>query len=125
MDQATDESSGPNQLKWIALGRGHHNALRPKQNLGCKGSCFCLINYVFIVVVMCDLEHDVENIHGLCQLLTASWNSFLRYECCSANCDLQCPRHLSCFGRGLLLLLSVKTGHHIVHEVTHRNNNNK
>ena len=24
VDQATDESSGPNQLKWIALGRGHH-----------------------------------------------------------------------------------------------------
>ena len=31
VDQATDESSGPNQLKWIALGRGHPKSeLNPK-----------------------------------------------------------------------------------------------
>ena len=28
VDQATDESCGPNQLKWIALGRGHHDVWR-------------------------------------------------------------------------------------------------
>ena len=28
VDQAT-ESSGPNQLKWIALGRGNHGVWRP------------------------------------------------------------------------------------------------
>ena len=29
MDQATDKSSGPNKLKWIALGRGHNGVWRP------------------------------------------------------------------------------------------------
>ena len=29
VDQATDESSGPNQLKLIALGRGHHRVWPP------------------------------------------------------------------------------------------------
>ena len=29
VEQATDKSSGPNQLKWIALGRGHHRVWRP------------------------------------------------------------------------------------------------
>ena len=30
VDQATDESSGPNQLKWIALGRGNQGVWRLK-----------------------------------------------------------------------------------------------
>ena len=29
VNQATDKSSGHNQLKWIALGRGHHGVWRP------------------------------------------------------------------------------------------------
>ena len=29
VDQATDESFGPNQLKWIALGWGHHGVWPP------------------------------------------------------------------------------------------------
>ena len=29
VDLATDETSGPNQLKWIALGQGKHGVWRP------------------------------------------------------------------------------------------------
>ena len=29
VDQATDESFGPNQQKWIALGRAHHGVWIP------------------------------------------------------------------------------------------------
>ena len=34
------------------------------------------LNYFTLVVTICDLVHDVETIHGLCKLLTASGNLF-------------------------------------------------
>ena len=38
--------------------------------------CFRIIKFVCINVVMCDLVHDVENVHGICKLLTSSKNLF-------------------------------------------------
>ena len=43
VDQATDKSSGPNQLKWIALGRGHHVVWRPIHRRAIK-ECSIAIN---------------------------------------------------------------------------------
>ena len=43
VDQATDRSSGPNQLKWVALGRGHHGVWRPIQRRAIK-ECSIAIN---------------------------------------------------------------------------------
>ena len=43
VDQATYESSGPNQLKWIALGRGHHRVGCPIHRRAIK-ECSIAIN---------------------------------------------------------------------------------
>ena len=37
---------------------------------------FCCFLLFFFVVAMSDLVHDVEAIHGICKLLTASGNLF-------------------------------------------------
>ena len=43
VDQATDESSGPNHIKWIALGRGHHGVWRTIHQRAIK-ECSIAIN---------------------------------------------------------------------------------
>ena len=43
VDQATDESSGPNQLKWIALGWGLHGVWRQIHRRAIK-ECSIAIN---------------------------------------------------------------------------------
>ena len=47
VDQATDECSGSNQLKWIALGRGHHGVWRPIHRRAIK-ECSIAINHDWV-----------------------------------------------------------------------------
>ena len=47
VDLATDESSGPNQLKWKALGRGHHRVWRPIHQRAIK-ECSKAINHDWV-----------------------------------------------------------------------------
>ena len=37
-------------------------------------SLLCQIKFVCVQVAICDLVHDVETVHGLCVMLTASGN---------------------------------------------------
>ena len=56
-----------------------------------------LIKCVWFVVAIFDIVHDVETMHGLCQLLIASGNLFLNMNDAreTANCSFVGITHIS------------------------------
>ena len=56
---ATDKSSVPNKLKWIALSRGHHRVWRPMYRCAIK-ECSKAINRDLVNNWACRLSHYIE-----------------------------------------------------------------
>ena len=101
VDLATDKSSGPNQLKWIALGRGHHRVWCPIHPRAIK-ECSKAINHDWVNNLACRLRfsHDVPKPPYIWYIITCI-SRFSRdmpkhpYICCIFMC-LRVVSYVTC-----------------------------
>ena len=72
----------------------------------CGHLCACEINFAVAMLVT---VHNMETMHGLYYVLTASENLFcsLKYKCCPGNCNCSFQGHPSYFRKYFQMLFAV------------------